>query len=99
MPVDTGNLKESISYGAMPDNTYVEAVAVYAPYIEFGTGGLVNTNDAEELGINPAMIKAMFSGKGRDVNIKPQPYFFNSVREGFNDLLKRLKRTIKKDLQ
>lgn len=100
VPVDTGNLKQSISYGAINKNAYVEAKAVYAPYIEFGTGGFINTNDAQELGINPAMIKAMFSGKGvREVNIKPQPYFFNSVREGFNDLLKRLKKTIKTDLQ
>ena len=46
------------------------------------------------------MIKAMFVGKGvREVNMKPQPFFFNSVREGYSQLLTRLKRTIKKDLQ
>ena len=100
VPVDTGNLKQSISYGAMNNNAYVEAKAVYAPYIEFGTGGSINTEDAQELGINPSMIKAMFVGKGvREVNMKPQPFFFNSVREGYSQLLTRLKRTIKKDLQ
>lgn len=100
VPVDTGNLKQSISYGATNKNAYVEAKAVYAPYIEFGTGGFINTNDAQELGINPAMIKSMFKGAGvKEINLKPRPYFFNSVREGFNSLLKRLNKTIKTDLQ
>ena len=42
------------------------------------------------------MIKAMFAGKGvRKVNMKPQPFFFNSVREGYSDLLTKLKRLVK----
>lgn len=97
VPVDTGNLKQSISFGSQKNQAYVEATAKYAPYIEFGTGGAINTNDAEELGISASMIKAMFSGKGkREVTMKPQPYFFNSVREGFYELLQRLEQEIKK---
>ena len=101
VPVDTGNLKQSLSYGSLgKDNAYVEANAKYAPYVEFGTGGSISTSDAQELGISSSMIKSMFSGQGkREVNMKPQPYFFNSVREGFNALLMRLNKEIKKDIK
>ena len=99
--VDTGNLKQSLSYGSLgKDNAYVEANAGYAAYIEFGTGGAINTTDAQELGISSSMIKTMFKGQGkREVTMKPQPYFFNSVREGFNALLMRLRKEIKKDIR
>jgi hypothetical protein len=74
--VDTGNLKQNIIWGASKFNAHVEANAVYAPFVEFGTGGLVNTNDAEKLGIDPAMIKAMFKGKGvKKIKLKPRPFF------------------------
>ena len=100
VPVDTGNLKQSLSYGSQKNQAYVEANAKYAPYVEFGTGGSISTTDAQELGISSSMIKSMFSGQGkREVNMKPQPYFFNSVREGFNALLMRLNKEIKKDIK
>lgn len=100
VPVDTGNLKQSLSYGSQKNQAYVEANAKYAPYVEFGTGGSISTSDAQELGISSSMIKSMFSGQGkREVNMKPQPYFFNSVREGFNALLMRLNKEIKKDIK
>ena len=100
VPVDTGNLKQSLSFGkGSKDSWFVQALAKYAPYIEFGTGGSINTADAQKLGINSAMIKSMFGGDGkRKVNMKPQPYFFNSIREGFNALLIRLNKDIKKIL-
>ncbi len=100
VPVDTGNLKQSLSYGSQKNQAYVEANAKYAPYVEFGTGGSISTSDAQELGISSSMIKTMFKGQGkREVNMKPQPYFFNSVREGFNALLMRLNKEIKKDIK
>ena len=100
VPVDTGNLKQSLSYGSQKNQAYVEANAKYAPYVEFGTGGSISTTDAQELGISSSMIKTMFKGQGkREVNMKPQPYFFNSVREGFNALLMRLNKEIKKDIK
>ena len=100
VPVDTGNLKQSLSYGSQKNQAYVEANAKYAPYVEFGTGGSISTTDAQELGISSSMIKTMFKGQGkREVTMKPQPYFFNSVREGFNALLMRLRKEIKKDIR
>ena len=43
VPVDTGNLKQSLSYGSQKNQAYVEANAKYAPYVEFGTGGSIST--------------------------------------------------------
>ncbi len=98
--VKTGNLKQSISWGATKLQAHVEANAVYAPFVEFGTGANVSTSDAKALGIEPSMIKAMFKGKGeKKINLKPRPFFFPAVRAGFNELLVRLKKTIKTDLQ
>lgn len=38
VPVDTGNLRGSISYAVDGDDCYIGTNVEYAPYIEFGTG-------------------------------------------------------------
>ena len=69
----------------------------YAPYQEFGTGGLVDTKHARALGFSASEIKQLFKGKGiRQVNIEPKPYFFPSVREGLKGLMDRLDDKLKK---
>jgi hypothetical protein len=69
----------------------------YAPYQEFGTGGLVDTKHARALGFSASEIKQLFKGKGiREVNIEPKPYFFPSVREGLKALMGRLDDKLKK---
>ena len=100
VPVDTGHLKQTIGFGASKNQAYVQALATYAAYVEFGTGGLVSTADAQALGIDPSMIKSMFKGDGKkEVNMNPQPYFFPAVRAGFYELLKRLKIKINKAIK
>lgn len=37
-PVDTGNLRNSISHKATEDAAYIGTNTEYAPYVEFGTG-------------------------------------------------------------
>lgn len=37
-PVDTGNLRGSITYAVEGDDCYIGTNVEYAPYIEFGTG-------------------------------------------------------------
>lgn len=37
-PVDTGNLRNSISHKVQKDTMYVGTNVEYAPYVEFGTG-------------------------------------------------------------
>lgn len=37
-PVDTGNLRNSISHKVTEDSAYIGTNTEYAPYVEFGTG-------------------------------------------------------------
>jgi len=63
--VDMGALKQSISYSRKGKNEYdVFASAKYAPYVEFGTGELVDVSDAVELGIPASAIRSEFQGDG-----------------------------------
>lgn len=63
--VDMGALKQSISYSQRGKAEYdVFASAKYAPYVEFGTGELVDVSDATALGIPAAAIRSEFQGRG-----------------------------------
>ena len=42
-PVDTGNLRGSITYAVEGDDCYIGTNVEYAPYIEFGTGVYAET--------------------------------------------------------
>ena len=99
VPTDKGTLKQSISAHRSGKSVNVIAAAHYAPYVEFGTGGRVNLDDMQQLGI-PASYAAQFKGKGiRDVNLPARPFFFSSARVGFQNLLNRLNRQIKKTIK
>ena len=93
---DTGALRQSINSEASGKGVAVFANADYAPYIEFGTGSQVSLADMKELGI-PDAYAAQFKGKGiRDVNLPARPFFFSSARVGFNNMLKRVDKKLKK---
>ena len=64
--VDNGFLRGSIRLEPISDLTYtVEAKAKYAPYVEFGTGGLV------DIPVGYEQYAAIFRGKGiRKVNLR-----------------------------
>ena len=86
-----GNLRQSIRSETKGKTVEVIAGAHYAPYVEFGTGGMVNLDDMLQLGI-PASYAAQFKGKGiKEVNLPARPFFFSSARIGFKTLLIRLK--------
>jgi len=94
--VDKGNLKQSIAAGASKNKGFVKAKANYAPYIEFGTGRLVNLEDLTDLGLL-ASYAMQFKGKGiKEVNLPARPFFFSSMRIELKKLLDRLDNTIKK---
>ena len=98
-PVDKGSLKQSISAQRSGKSINVVAAAHYAPYVEFGTGGRVDLTDITQLGIPPSYA-AQFKGKGiREVNLPARPFFFNSARIGFKNLLNRLNGEIKKAIK
>jgi len=95
-PKDTGALRQSINSEASGKGVAVYANAKYAPYIEFGTGSQVSLADMKELGI-PDAYAAQFKGKGiREVNLPARPFFFSSARVGFNNMLKRVDKKLKK---
>jgi HK97 gp10 family phage protein len=100
VPVDTGKLKQSGYFGAKgKGKVEVGYNKAYAPYQEFGTGRYINTKEAKMLGFSASDIKRLFEGKGvRQVDIKPQPFFFPSVRIAFKKLLDRLDNEIKQNL-
>lgn len=99
VPAPTGTLRNTISAQRSGKSVNVIAAAHYAPYVEFGTGGRVNLDDMQQLGI-PASYAAQFKGKGiRDVNLPARPFFFSSARIGFQNLLNRLNGEIKKAIK
>lgn len=97
VPVDKGDLKQSVYMAKRGNSAEVGYNKKYAPYQEFGTGRYIDTKDAQALGFSASEIKSLFKGKGiREVNIQPQPFFFPSVREALKALMGRLDDKLKK---
>tara|TARA_R110002167_G_scaffold34173_4_gene109158 strand:+ start:1057 stop:1536 length:480 start_codon:yes stop_codon:yes gene_type:complete len=91
-----GSLRQSISFSGKGKQVQVVADKIYAPYIEFGTGGMVKLDDMLELGI-PSSYAMQFKGKGiREVNLPARPFFFSSARIGFKNLYDRVNRRLNK---
>ena len=98
-PVDKGTLKQSIKSERKGKTVEVIAGANYAPYVEFGTGGMVDLNDMLQLGIPPSYA-AQFKGKGiKEVNLPARPFFYNAARIGLKNLLVRLKGELNKAIK
>jgi len=96
---DDGPLKLSIKAERKNKSVDIVAGVNYAPYVEFGTGRLVSLDDMKELGI-PDSYAAQFKGKGiKEVNLPARPFFFNSARIGFRNLLTRLNGEIQKAIK
>lgn len=93
VPRDTGDLKKSISGRREGDQAVVEAKMKYAPYVEFGTGQLVDLSELDELGI-PESYAEQFRGK-KEVNLPPRPYLYNSARQALHEMLSNMNRKIK----
>lgn len=87
-PVDTGNLRRELRVVTNKVlNKEVYTNVEYAPYIEFGTGNLVDIQSEE---LND--IAAQFKGKGiRQINRNPQPFFFPPFFSKKEAFLKKLK--------
>lgn len=85
--VDNGFLRGSIALEPINELTYtVEAKAKYAPYVEFGTGGLVDIPAGYE------QYAAIFKGKGiRKVNLRARPFLIPAFENEVPQLMKRLK--------
>lgn len=84
--VDNGTLRNSIKLIPLTDLTYtVEASAKYAPYVEFGTGGLVTIPAGYE------SYAALFKGKGiKKINLRARPFLIPAFESEIPELMKRL---------
>ena len=92
-PANFGKLGQSIK-AVKEDKTHwkVEAggtIAPYAPFVEFGTGGLVEVpEEMKEIAIK-------FKGKGiRQVNLRARPYLYPSLLRGRKEYLEKLKKVL-----
>lgn len=94
-PTDLGKLGQSIqAKKETPTNWKIEAggvLAPYAPFVEFGTGGLVQVpNELKEMAIK-------FKGKGiKQVNLRPQPYLYPAFLRGSTEYVDKLKKVLEK---
>jgi len=94
-PANFGKLGQSINaVKDTPLNWVIEAggvVAPYAPFVEFGTGGLVDVPTE----LKDQAIK--FKGKGiKQVNLRARPYLYPSLLKGRKEYLEKLKKTLEK---
>jgi HK97 gp10 family phage protein len=94
-PYDAGFLRASLDMQKIAPLNYklvsTGQGSEYAPYQEFGTGGLVS--------IPPGLEKeaALYRGKGqRKVNMKAQPFFFAPAIEGKQRIIKRIVQLLNK---
>lgn len=94
VPVDTSALKNSIDFDGDGLNWTVSAgggSVDYAPYVEFGTGALVNVPTGLE---NYAI---QFKGKGiKQVNLPARTYLFANARKNFEEAVKNIKNILAK---
>lgn len=94
-PVDFGALHSSLKWAKTAPMTFElvssGAGSSYAPYQEFGTGGLVDV----PAGLEDVAIQ--YKGKGgRQINMRPQPFFFAPAFAEWNKLKKRIENMLKK---
>ena len=85
-PVDTGVLRGALTFdNSTPLDKKIFTFNKYAPYQEFGTGGLVEVPAGLE------EIAVAFKGKGvRKVNMPAQPFFFRAFFEEKPTLMKNI---------
>ena len=90
-PVNFVQLRQSIQFQEVDNLNYsIFSNINYAPYMEYGTGGLVEV--PEELKDNAIQ----FIGKGiKQVNIKPRPFLYPAFIKGRGQIIKDLNQLLK----
>lgn len=96
VPKQTFDLMRSITATAQNKQVILEAGKHYAPYVEFGTGRMVDLQHLKKLGI-PESYAMQFKGRGiREVNLPARPFFFTTIRRQLKVFLKSIDQKIKK---
>ena len=86
-PVDLGILKSSINGEVDGLNGVIGTNVKYAPFMEFGTGGLVNV----PVGLEDYAAKFKKSGV-KQVNIPPHPYLIPAFKKHTTIMIEELKK-------
>jgi len=91
-PVDNGVLRQGNRFMAAKEMYYLIYNDVeYAPYVEFGTGGMVNIPAGLE------DVAAQFKGKGiKKVNLPARPFFFRAFYEKQKELVDNIRTILTK---
>lgn len=90
VPKDTGSLSNAISSNKLGVMDYEDvAQKEYAPYVEFGTGALVDVPE----GLEDYAIQFKGTGK-RQVNLPARPFLFPAYEEERKKLIDRLKKVL-----
>ena len=89
-PIDIGTLRQRTAWAKLGDLDFrLVSATDYAAYQEFGTGGLVDVPQGLEA------YASQFKGQGiRQVNMRPQPYFFAPFFERKAKLIKAIEKLI-----
>lgn len=86
-PVDLGVLKSSINGEVDGLNAVIGTPVKYAPYMEFGTGGLVDVPE----GLEDYAMK--FKGAGiKQVNLFPRPFLIPAFKKHTTKMIEELKK-------
>lgn len=91
-PVDNGDLRRGNDLRQEGDLDWtLFNTREYAPYVEFGTGGLVDVpNGLEDYA-------AQFKGQGiKQVNLPPRPFFFEPFLRRRKELIAEIKKALVK---
>ena len=92
------NLRQSIVVERISTRALrIASRALYAPYVEFGTGPWVRLQDLRKVGF-PDSYAWQFKGK-TDGDMESEPFFFASVDKAFTQGIKRVDAKIKKVLR
>lgn len=95
VPVDKGFLKSSLKFNKKQPLNYeivsAGAGSSYAPYIEFGTGGMIDI----PTGLEDEAVKYRGSGK-RNVNMRAQPFFYSPAFVEWKELQQKIKKMLEK---
>lgn len=91
-PVDNGVLRQGNRFATnIPLAKQLWNDVKYAPYVEFGTGGMVNIPAGME------DVAGQFKGRGlKKVNLPARPFFFRAFFEKKGELLENIKKILTK---
>lgn len=86
-PVDLGILRSSINGEIDGINAVIGTPVIYAPYMEFGTGGLVDVPEGLE------EYAGKFIGQGiKQVNIFPRPFLIPAFKKNTAKMIEELEK-------